>query len=731
MSLNVSVFFIAYDSSEQLLNNDADAELAKDLTQEFPGDLEEMSKLLLRIYQAENLLIPRILRLTELEIDGDLNSAAILFRGNSVLTKSIELYLRLIGTEYLDVSIGEPIRRLCASKVDIEIDPSKMKPGLKDNELASNINELREWTTNVWNAIYDARERCPKFVVLVLSIHSFVLLLIYIFGSNSEIRQIFAHIQKIVSSRYGDEHHKKMRSTSVSAFIFLRFFVPAVLNPKLFNLVSVSPDPKSQRALTLVAKTLQGLANFSTFGQKEPWMGVMNSFVQDNTSAFIDFIRHISTPSPTVRVEWTSPTSSVYLAPYRLRNLLPEHTREGIPLLPHLLDLPRDLGLLASHVARGIADRDRSNRPASAQAGAAGDSSSISVNSRSSRSAKFEVFTDRCLDVHEEARKRGGGLVGHHPLPSAKPHRHSLRALPRGATAQGSAWTRNIDNADLPRTPPRKTGAPKPEERGLEEDSDDDEDVLSIRAPSVPALGPSPSSVTSRRSHRSFTVSGIPLRPMTSPLYSMSTDDLDLLHAAPVSEVFVMRHPSPSPISVDSFSSPQLPSTEDEFDSPTSSYVFPSRPAALRSAPVQISQSTTTTISRRRDASDNSTADTVTTAEEDLDQEDVDVEPVPFASTRGTHMGMSIPMETQLSSSSQTSTLSQSSTISSSNASTVSVIGEVSVAQAQVVDAGRRPSLPGVMGLFMSEDPFADGGKKRGILARMGRKNSRAGGTSA
>lgn len=68
-----------------------------------------------------------------------------------------------------------------------------------------------------------------------------------------------------------------MRSTSVSAFIFLRFFVPAVLNPKLFSLVDAPPDPRSQRALTLVAKTLQGLANFSSFGLKESFMYVLLS----------------------------------------------------------------------------------------------------------------------------------------------------------------------------------------------------------------------------------------------------------------------------------------------------------------------------------------------------------------------------------------------------------------------------------------------------------------------
>lgn len=146
----------------QLLDDDIDAELAIDIAHEFPTDLEEVTKILLRVYHAQNLLLPRILRLAELEIDGDTKSSAILFRGNSILTKSVELYLRLIGTEYLEASIGSTITRLCDAKVEIEIDPSRMKVGTKDKELAQNVKELREWTEAIWQEIYNAREKCPK-----------------------------------------------------------------------------------------------------------------------------------------------------------------------------------------------------------------------------------------------------------------------------------------------------------------------------------------------------------------------------------------------------------------------------------------------------------------------------------------------------------------------------------------------------------------------------------------
>lgn len=158
-----------------MLSDDADAELATDIAHEFPSDLEEVTKILLRIYQADAQLVPRILRLADLEIDSNSRnnrSAAILFRGNTILTKSVELYLRLIGSEYLDASIGEAIRRICAEKVEIEIDPMKLKPGTKDKELQHNVQLLHDWTLTVWNSIYDAREKCPQCVASFLSSQS-------------------------------------------------------------------------------------------------------------------------------------------------------------------------------------------------------------------------------------------------------------------------------------------------------------------------------------------------------------------------------------------------------------------------------------------------------------------------------------------------------------------------------------------------------------------------------
>ena len=72
-----------------------------------------------------------------------------------------------------------------------------------------------------------------------------------------------------------------VRYTAVSAFVFLRLICPAIMNPKLFNMMPDHPTEEIARTLTLVAKVVQNLANMSEFGAKEPYMTPLNAFLQD------------------------------------------------------------------------------------------------------------------------------------------------------------------------------------------------------------------------------------------------------------------------------------------------------------------------------------------------------------------------------------------------------------------------------------------------------------------
>lgn len=82
--------------------------------------------------------------------------------------------------------------------------------------------------------------------------------------------------------------------TAVGAFIFLRFFCPAIVAPDVEGLVSTVPSKEMRRGLLLIAKIIQNLANNVLFGAKEPYMFPLNEFLSQNIYDVTTFLRKIS-----------------------------------------------------------------------------------------------------------------------------------------------------------------------------------------------------------------------------------------------------------------------------------------------------------------------------------------------------------------------------------------------------------------------------------------------------
>jgi len=113
----------------------------------------------------------------------------------------------------------------------------------------------------------------------------------------TNFREIFNHLQETVARKWGyGQQSEKVRYSVVSGFLFLRFFCPAVLGPKLFNLMDSFADPKTSRTFTLLSKILQNLANLVEFGLKEPYMAAINPFVENNIPNMRSFLDRIATP---------------------------------------------------------------------------------------------------------------------------------------------------------------------------------------------------------------------------------------------------------------------------------------------------------------------------------------------------------------------------------------------------------------------------------------------------
>ncbi|KAG1757575.1 Rho GTPase activation protein [Suillus lakei] len=318
---------------------------------EWMSDFERRLHLRTTSYQlmciaiAKNVLVEHITEYADREVDGTPSSHNTIFRGNTTFTKTMELAMAFYGKAFLESSIGSIIRRICSEKIAIEVDPVRSGKGAK--EVERGVDQLIHWSQEVWNQIYAVRGQCPH-----------------------ELRRLFEHVRKLVEKHYHtkdsqDAHNRELPWQSVSAFCFLRFIVPGILNPHLFGLYPGLPGARIQRSLTLIAKVIQSLANLNPNVQKEEFMRGVKDFLKQNMPAMVDYILVVSTPVPQ---DPYSPHSghpahshqrlNVVSSLHERSTTMPVLERESIPLLPHVLDIPRHLARITSSVLRSARSPD-------------------------------------------------------------------------------------------------------------------------------------------------------------------------------------------------------------------------------------------------------------------------------------------------------------------------------------------------------------------------------------
>eukprot|EP01147_Barroeca_monosierra_P005601 gene5601-181_t len=243
---------------------------------------KDMAKHLVRLWEQSDLAVKHLSQLTNLAIQKE-DSVGTLFRGNSLASKCMDQYMKLIGMPFLQACIEEPIKELFESKAFFELDPSK---GGKEE----NIKPLEYFLKRLVTSIFRQTAACP-----------------------GKLAQVLKHIQESAISRFPE--NALVRYTAVSAFVFLRLICPAIINPKLFNMMPDFPCERTARNLTVAAKTLQNLANMTEFGVKETFMLPCNRFINAHRAKMQRFLDDItqssSAPTPAIPNTETSDLASL------------------------------------------------------------------------------------------------------------------------------------------------------------------------------------------------------------------------------------------------------------------------------------------------------------------------------------------------------------------------------------------------------------------------------------
>ncbi|XP_066990413.1 disabled homolog 2-interacting protein-like isoform X3 [Macrobrachium rosenbergii] len=228
---------------------------------------EDIATTLIHIMQAEQRAVTFLVNLILIDTQKKAESEHLLFRGNSVATKAIEAYMKLVGEQYLCDLLSEPIYSLITTSEDLEVDPLRIT---SLQSLQRQREALKERVSEIWEKIIKSSTSFPV-----------------------ELRKVFHTLREHLAHQGKGE----MTDHLISACVFLRFLCPAVLSPSLFNIVQEYPDEGVARNLTLVTKTLQTLANFTHFQGKESFMEFLNEFINKEQDRCRDFLQAISSPS--------------------------------------------------------------------------------------------------------------------------------------------------------------------------------------------------------------------------------------------------------------------------------------------------------------------------------------------------------------------------------------------------------------------------------------------------
>ncbi|KAL7754367.1 Ras GTPase activating protein ira2 [Sorochytrium milnesiophthora] len=238
------------------------------------SNIDDMALCLFNVFQYhEGDLLALVRRVLQLEV-AKAETAATLFRRNSMATKMLTIYGKAFGQDYLRETLMEPMKALYASTLAFEVDSSKLKPS---ENRKTNVENLIQMTQTFLDTITDSAAAMPKHMLLVMRL-------------CRALRAVCEMLSTLTARRFAGAE-----SVAVGGFVFLRYFCPAIVAGDLWDQVE---KPKNMadlaRARVLIAKVIQNISNAVVFGQKENFMIDLNPYVRDSMPVVTKYLQRLA-----------------------------------------------------------------------------------------------------------------------------------------------------------------------------------------------------------------------------------------------------------------------------------------------------------------------------------------------------------------------------------------------------------------------------------------------------
>uniref|UniRef100_A0A2R5LNX0 Putative ras gtpase-activating protein n=1 Tax=Ornithodoros turicata TaxID=34597 RepID=A0A2R5LNX0_9ACAR len=203
---------------------------------------EDAAQPLVKIFKGRSSVLPLLRSLASWELS-KVTDPHTIFRGNTLVTKCVDEYMKLTGILYLQDTLKVVVAKILSEHLPCEIDPSRLRD--KECRKANEAN-LRRYVNEALSAITRSWVACPW-----------------------ELCDLFAMLRDLAADHFPGR--KEVQYSIISVFLFLRFFAAAILGPKLFELCSEPIGEQAKRSLTLVSKSIQTMGNIVSSSSAQPF----------------------------------------------------------------------------------------------------------------------------------------------------------------------------------------------------------------------------------------------------------------------------------------------------------------------------------------------------------------------------------------------------------------------------------------------------------------------------